>query len=232
MGKVMSIPQEERPREKGLRYGVEALSNRELLAILIRCGTKEHSALEVADSVLAKAEGICGLGSLDIAELDAIPGISQVKALEILSSLELARRVAFEKTLSQDVVRSPETVYDWLQQKIGAEEHERFMVLFLDTANHILKAETLFIGTTQSSLVSPKDIMRQAVKYACMSVILVHNHPGGTLQPSKEDMEMTRRIIMSGLLLGVKVVDHIIVTRNGCMSFARQGLIEALTPGR
>lgn len=106
------------------------------------------------------------------------------------------------------------------------------MVLFLDNANHILKAQTMFIGTTQSSLVSPKDIMRQAVKYACVSLILVHNHPGGTMEPSSEDLEMTRRIIMSGMLIGVKVVDHIIVTRNGCMSFARKGLIEALTPAR
>lgn len=232
MSKVTSIPVEERPREKGLRYGVESLSNRELLAILIRCGTKGHSALEVADQVLAKSEGICGLSSLDIVELDAIPGISRVKALELLSSLELARRVAFDRTLQQDVVHSPETVYEWLQQKIGSQEQERFMVLFLDNANHILKAQTMFIGTTQSSLVSPKDIMRQAVKYACVSLILVHNHPGGTMEPSSEDLEMTRRIIMSGMLIGVKVVDHIIVTRNGCMSFARKGLIEALTPAR
>ena len=228
MGKVRSLPSQERPREKAMRYGIQKLSNRELLAILIRCGTRQCSALEVADSILLKAEGIRGLEQVSMEELEEIKGISHVKALELLAALELARRVAFEKAREMDVVKSPDMLYEWLQQKLGGEMQEKFLVLFLDQAHHIHRAQTLFIGTAQETTVSPKDIFRLALQFACTAVLLVHNHPGGSLAPSKADLAMTRQIMGSGALMGIRVLDHIIVTRNGCMSFAREGIMEIL----
>lgn len=222
MVKVRTLPSEERPREKAMLYGIQKLSNRELLAILIRCGTRKSSALEVADSILLKAEGIRGLERISMEELEEIKGISHVKALE------LARRVAFEKAREMDVVKSPDMLYEWLQQKLGGEMQEKFLVLFLDQAHHIHRAETLFVGTAQETTVSPKDIFRLALQFACTAVLLVHNHPGGTLAPSKADLAMTRQIMGSGALMGIRVLDHIIVTRNGCMSFAREGIMEIL----
>ena len=228
MGNVRSLPSQERPREKAMRYGVRKLSNRELLAILIRCGTKRRSALEVADSILLKAEGIRGLERIGMEELQEIKGISHVKALELFAALELARRVTFEKAREMDVVKSPDMLYVWLQQKLGGEMQEKFLVLFLDQAHHIQRAETLFAGTAQETTVSPKDIFRVALRYACTAIVLVHNHPGGSLAPSKADLAMTRRIMYSGALMGIRVLDHIIVTKNGCMSFAKEGVLEVL----
>jgi DNA repair protein RadC len=229
MGKVEHIPADERPREKAMRYGIENLSNRELLAILIRCGTRGRSALEVADSILMKAEGIRGLAALGMEGLESIKGISHVKALELLSSLELAKRASFAEMLEQDVVRSPDSVYSWLQQKMGDSLQEEFLVLFLDQAHHIQHADTIFKGTTSAAVVSAKDILRQALRYASTDLILVHNHPGGSLSPSKADLITTRKIMEGGALMGIRVLDHILVTKTGCISLAREGMLPRIS---
>lgn len=226
--KVSEIPIEERPREKGLRFGVEHLSNREILAILLRCGTKKYSVLDLADRVLLKAEGLKGLVNISIPDLEEIHGMSRTKALEIKASLELARRINYQAAQEGNVVHSPQALYSWLQTDLGMQMQEEMKVLFLDRGNHILKEETVFKGTDYSCMLQPKTIVRKALQYGTASLILVHNHPGGSKAPSKEDISATKNMMRSAKMMDLHVIDHIIVTTSGCFSFANHGLIEML----
>ncbi len=223
--RLKNLPESERPREKAMVHGIRSLSSRELLAILIRSGIRGTSALDAADQLLQKSGGMNGLLKLSRYDMKQIPGISEVKALELEACLELSRRISYEQAAEADVVRSPEGLYDWLKKEIGGGDQEKFMAIFLDQANHILSARTLFIGTVNSSMVSPREVFREALLQGAVNVMVVHNHPGGTLAPSKADLDATARIIEAGRMMGIPVLDHLIVTNQGVYSFRREGLL-------
>lgn len=229
MAKINELPGSERPREKGLREGIGKLANRELLALLLRSGRPGASALEVADEILIQAGGIQGLGRMDHQELCRIQGISDIKALELEAGLELARRIIREQADGRNIVKEPEQLVSWLQMTLGSQRQEHFMVVCLDTSLHILTSRVLFVGTLDASMVSPREILREALMQSAAAIILVHNHPSGSLQPSYADIRMTEKIIAAAEVMDVRVLDHLIISRDGCLSMKREGMMKNMT---
>lgn len=219
------MPNSEKPREKGLKYGVSSLSTRELLALLIRCGVKGQSALVTADLLLQKAQGLKGIARLNIEELQSIRGLSKIKALELCAVVELARRMSQEEIIDQNILNNADSLVRYLRQKIGFSAQEEFVTIFLDNSYHFLGAKTIFIGTIDSSLVSPREVFREALLANAKYVVLAHNHPSGNLQPSHADIQMTESFIEVGKMMQVPVVDHFIITPYGYTSFLKEGIV-------
>ncbi len=215
---IQRLPTYEKPREKALQFGVDSLSNTELLALLIRNGTKEHSALDVAKELLEKCGGIGRLSTSSLYELTSVKGISSVKALELQAVFTLLKRISFEKIEEKDVIHSQRSFIQWLKVKIGFERIENFMVVFLDNGNHILNYKILFKGTVNCAMVYPREIMKEALLSGATSLILVHNHPSQNTNPSKEDIQITQKIMDAAKLMEINVLDHFIVTGHDCYS--------------
>lgn len=225
---IKDIPTFERPREKAMRYGVSQLSSRELIALLLRCGVKGQSVFDTADELLYKAGGVKGLARLPISEMVKIRGISKVKAIELHACFELATRIAYEEVLESDVMDEPLKIIRFLKLKIGSLQQETFLTLYLDHAHHIIQIESLFLGTVKQSVVSTREIFVYALQYSASKIILVHNHPSGTLYPSDADIMFTKKVIEAGKLLDIIVLDHLIITQNGYFSFQKEGLIKGI----
>lgn len=226
MLQIKEMPNSERPREKGLKYGIRTLSTRELLAVLIRHGFRGQSALQTADLLLEKAKGVQGIARMSIAELAQIPGISRVKALELHACFELTRRTALEQVSDTDVIGNPEELVKWLQREIGSSLQEEFLVIYLSGACTVIKHAVLFKGTINQSNVYPREIFREALLVNSTNIMLVHNHPGGNLIPSRADVALTARLVRIGREMGIAVLDHLIVTQTDWVSFAQLGIME------
>ncbi len=224
--KMKNIPQAERPREKGLRHGAAYLSTRELLAVLIRCGTKGQSALDTADLLLKEAGSLKGIAEMPAERIGRIRGLSRTKALELKACFELSQRMMYEDVTEGDVIRDPESLETWLRSRMGPLLQEEFMVVYLDGAHRVISAETLFVGTSYASLASPKEIYRKALEKHASCIMLVHNHPSGDLQPSEADMYLTRHVTEAGIMIEIPVLDHLIVGSTGCLSMRREGFLE------
>lgn len=228
MAMIKEMPGSERPREKALQFGVGALSNRELLAIILRTGIKGKSVLEVVDELLRKADGLSGLEKMSRQEMCHIPGISEIKAVELLACIELNRRTLYEKASSRDVIAEPEHLVEWLQREIGPSPQEKFLAIYLDASHHILSSQTMFVGTVNMSHVYPRDVIREALRLSAVSMIIVHNHPSGSLEPSDADLHVTSLVIKSAAMMGIRVDDHLIITQNSWFSFSRAGIIDQI----
>lgn len=228
MSMIREYPQDERPREKAWRYGLRSLSSPELLALILRNGPKGQSVLETADSLLKKTGGIAGLGKMSANELCQVRGISKVKAIELLACFEISRRALAESAFNADVIHDPSSLITWLRSELGMELQEKFMVVYLNSQNRILSSKVLFIGTVNESKVYPREIFREALLSGSTSVILVHNHPSGELIPSFEDIRLTERMVSAGRIMGVRVLDHLIITRNGWLSMAGESLLSGM----
>ncbi|NLC38684.1 MAG: DNA repair protein RadC, partial [Clostridia bacterium] len=187
-----------RPREKMQTQGPEALSNGELLAILIRVGNRSESALDLANRLLAQAGGLRFLVETSIEELSKIKGIGLAKASQIKAAVELGRRIALDPGEMRPVIRSPEDVASLLMEKMRFLDREHFQVLTLNTKNQVLGIKTAFIGSLNSSIVHPREIFKEAIKRSAAALILVHNHPSGDPSPSPEDLDVTRRLQEAG----------------------------------
>lgn len=224
MALIAELNENEKPREKALRYGLRCLSTAELLALILRTGTKGQSVLETAEQLLKKSKGISGIQRMSVNELASIRGISKVKAVELAACFEISRRALCETAMESDVMNSPQEIVRWLQSEIGNEVQEKFMVLYLDTHNRIISWRVLFVGTINQSAVYPREIFREALLCGSTHVILVHNHPAGDLTPSMNDIAMTQRMMEAGRLMGVRVLDHLIVTSSGWYSIAAETL--------
>ncbi len=222
---VKEMPKTERPREKALKYGVKSLSNIELLAILIRSGYQGCSSLKIAEDILVKACGIGNLSRLKLSDFLKIKGIKETKALELLTCIELSKRMAYEECLETDVIDKPNKLVSWLNKEIGSSDQEEFMVVYLNVKNRIIGYRILFKGTIDSSIVHPREIFKEALLLSSSRVLLVHNHPSGDITPSEADIQSTLKIIEAGKLMGIKVIDHIIVTNNRYFSFANAEII-------
>lgn len=218
MALIEQLPTYEKPREKAIQFGIDSLSNTELLALLIRHGTKNHSALDIAKELLEKSGGIGRLSSASIHELISVKGISHVKAIELQAVFTLLKRICFERIEEKDVIRSQNAFVYWLKVKIGFERIENFMVVYLDSANHIIHYRILCKGTVNYATVYPREIMKEALLRDAVSLILVHNHPSQNYKPSMQDIELTKRIFEVGKMIDVKVLDHFIVTGQNCYS--------------
>lgn len=224
---VRDLPVEERPREKLLGYGASALSNAELLAILLRTGTSKQSVLGIADEVLAhyKDRGIAGMVHMAPAELAAIRGIGMAKAATIVAAVELGRRLAVRTAQQIQVVHGPEDAAQFAMPRFRFEQKEHFAVMLLNTKNHILGLKEISVGSLQASVVHPREVFRAAIDYAAASMILLHNHPSGDPSPSREDIAVTQRLVKEGRIMDIPVLDHIILGDCRFLSLKEKGMM-------
>ncbi|VBB07861.1 radc protein [Lucifera butyrica] len=221
---IKELPESERPREKMMQKGSQALSEADLLAILLRTGTKKVSVKMLAEELLAQY-GINGLGGLTTQELSKVPGIGVAKAVTVLAGIELGKRLSSLGPGEKVVVRSPQDAAHFMMGRLRYEAKEHFIVLLLSTKNHIIAAPTISIGSLNASVVHPRELFREAVNYAAASVILIHNHPSGDPTPSQEDIALTHKLADAGELLGISVLDHVIIGDGKYVSFKEKGIL-------
>lgn len=209
---IKEMPLDERPREKMQRQGISALSNAELLAILIGSGTKNVSAIALANQILTlEKSGISHLADCLPEELSCIPGIGSAKSCQIVAAIELGKRISTRPKEGKLNIKSPNDVASLFLEEMRYLKKEFFRVLLLNTKNEIIMIENVSIGDLNSSLVHPREVFRTAVKKSACSMIVVHNHPSGNPEPSAADIDVTKRLVEVGELLGINVLDHIIV---------------------
>jgi len=211
----------EQPREKLEKYGPGKLSDAELFAILLRTGPKGTGVLALSNKILRQFANT-RLAYASFAELRKVHGIGPAKACEVVACFELGKRLLKDKKAV--LILSPREVWEELKD-IRGQKKEHFAVFFLDTQNEVIKREIVSIGTLNASLIHPREVFEPAVKYLSAHIIIAHNHPSGSLEPSEEDLRVTRRLAEAGRLLGIELLDHVIVTATGYASFKEKNLI-------
>jgi len=220
MVKIKDIPINDRPMERLILNGVESLSNEELLAIILKTGTKGNSAKELGSLLLSKIGGIKKLNDINFEYLNKFKGIGKSKACILLATIELSKRINREVDSIKDIkLNNSELVYKFYKDKIGNKKQEHFYCVYLDNQKKIIGDKLLFIGTINYSLVHPREIFKEAYLLGASAIICVHNHPGGNPLPSRQDLEVTNNLIEVGKILGIKIVDHIIICKEKYYSF-------------
>jgi len=214
MPKIKDFPHVDRPREKLLKYGSAKLTTTELLAILLRTGVKGINVLKLAQKILQKFDGN-NLTNIPINELKNIRGMGEAKSCQIVACFELGRRMLQEKRTS--ILLSPKDVWERMED-IRNSKKEHFVVFYLDSRNQEIQREIISIGTLNESLVHPREVFEGAIKNNAASIIMVHNHPSGDVEPSLDDVEITKRMIQASKILDIQIVDHIIVSKTSFKS--------------
>ena len=223
---LKDLPADARPREKLLARGAGALSDTELLALLLRTGTAGRGVLQMAQEVLDAFGGIAGLLHASADDLKRVKGLGgSAKRAELVAVLELARRALAEQLKQRAALDSPGAVQDYLRLHLGARPHEVFAVLFLDTRHRLIALEELFKGTLTQTSVYPREVVLRALHHHAAAVVLAHNHPSGSVQPSRADEAITRTLKSALALIDVRVLDHVIVGPGEALSMAEQGLV-------
>lgn len=222
---IRELPSEERPRERLTKLGPAALSTAELLAIQLRIGTKERSALGLAELLLCRFEGIRGVANATIEELSCVKGIGPVKAVEITAAVELGRRLAAVSVNEKPVIRGPEDVAAMLMSELRDAKKEHFKSVLLDTRNRVLKVCSVSVGTLDASLVHPREVFKDAVNASAAALIVAHNHPSGDPSPSVEDRRITDRLAEAGKLLGIELLDHVVIGDGRWVSLKQIGAL-------
>lgn len=217
--KIKEIPKEERPMERLIYYGAEKLSNEELLAILIKTGSRDLSAKDLACAVIHKAGGIQFFKELNFQKLKEIKGIGDMKASTLLAAIELAKRLDYHPYIMKEKITSPEMVFHYYHHKMLDKMQEEFHVLYLNTKKEVIKEHCVFVGTLNQSLVHPREVFKGAFLYSANSFICIHNHPSGDVRPSHADIEITKQLIEIGKNVGIHLNDHIIIGKNKYYSF-------------
>ena len=222
---LKDLPLDARPREKLLARGPGALSNAELLALLLRTGLPGKNALQMGQELLEKFGGVGGLLHARADDLKSIKGLGPAKRAEIVAVLELARRALSEQLKEKPLFATPQAVRDYLQLQLGSRPHEVFAVLFMDSQHRLIALEELFRGTLSQTSVYPREVVVRALALNAASVVLAHNHPSGAAQPSRADEALTQTLKAALSLVDVRVLDHFVVTSTQAVSMAELGLI-------
>lgn len=222
---IKDWPQGERPRERLLALGAQALSDAELLAVCLRTGTAGRSALDLGRDALARFGGLSGMFAATPTELGEIDGLGPAKAAQLQAVIELARRSLREDVTRDTVLSSPAKVRDFLRLTLAALPHEVFMALFLDAQNRLIACDELFRGTLTQTSVYPREVVKRALKHNAAAAIFAHNHPSGVAEPSRADELLTVNLKQALALVDVRVLDHLIVAGSATVSFAERGLI-------
>lgn len=222
---IKSWPSDRRPREKLLMRGANALCDAELLALILRTGTREKNAIDLGEELLSRCGGIHQLLEATPRQLTGIKGIGLAKRTQLLAILELARRALATTMRQHTVLSSSSQVKDFLRLLLAQKNYEVFVCLFLDIQNRLIKTEELFRGSISEAAVYPREIVRQALYHNAAALIVAHNHPSGKAKPSEMDIELTRELRQSMQLIDVTLVDHVIVADKAIYSFAEAGLI-------
>lgn len=222
---IRDVPKSERPRERLLRDGALVLSNQELIALVLGSGTRSESVLELAGRVIQHFDGLKLLKEATTAELMEIHGIGQAKAVQLCAALEIGRRIKQFPVEETHVVRSPQDVADYMMEEMRHLKQEHFIALYLNTKNAVLHKKTLFIGSLNASIVHPRELYKEALRYSAASFICLHNHPSGNPEPSQEDIEVTKRLTETGKMLGIELLDHIIIGDRRFCSMKEKGYV-------
>ncbi len=222
---ITDWPEDERPREKLLRRGADALSDAELLAIFLRVGVTGKSAVELARDLLAHFGGLTPLFAASLDQFAAFPGMGPAKYTQLQAVLEMSKRALAEQMRERDALDSPTAVRDYLRLQLGGRPHEVFMAIFLDAQNRVLAAEELFRGTLTQTSVYPREVVKRALAHNAGGIILAHNHPSGVCEPSEADRTLTQHLRSALALVDVRVLDHFVVAGNRSLSFAERGYL-------
>ena len=222
---LKDIPKDSRPREKLLARGPGALSDAELLALLVRTGLEGKNALQIGEELVGKFGGVAGLLHASPEEIKSIKGLGPAKTAELIAVLELARRALAEELKEKTMFATPQAVRDYLQLQLGSRPYEVFAVLFLDSQHRLIVLEEMFRGTLTQTSVYPREVVIRALALNAASVVLAHNHPSGTAKPSRADEALTQTLKSALALVDVRVLDHFVVTSTGAVSMAELGLL-------
>ena len=222
---ITDWPESERPREKLIRNGGETLSDSELLAIFLRTGARGKSAVDLARDLIARYGGIRALLDADLESFCENHGMGPAKYVLFQAALEIGKRYLEEQVKEPEPITNSDKTKTYLATAMRNLEHEVFGCMFLDNLNGLIEFEIIFHGTINQSAVYPREIIKKALKHNAAAVILAHNHPSGSLEPSREDIELTKRVTEALALIDIRVLDHVIVAKGKTVSFADTGLI-------
>ncbi|GGC73208.1 RadC family protein [Undibacterium terreum] len=222
---ITDWPEDQRPRERLIKNGAQALSDAELLAVFLRVGVKGKSAVDLGRDMISRFGSLSGLFSAGIKDFSAMHGLGDAKYAQMQAVLELAKRAISEELQSNTSLSSPQAVKNYLQLMIGNKPHESFAVLFLDIKNRLIASEELFRGTLSHASVYPREVVKAALQHNAAAIILAHNHPSGSCEPSNADLSLTQTLKQALSLVDVRVLDHFIVANPNVYSFAEHGQI-------
>ena len=222
--RIQDIPEEERPRERLIKNGPESLSNAELLGIVLRTGSREENVVSLCNRILSEYS-IKQLSLANVSRLTQVHGVGKAKATQIAAVFELARRLETFVEEPKRKICSPKDVYTLMYPKMREQKKEKFITLYLDTKNQILKEEVVSIGSLNASIVHPREVFKSALMESSASVIMVHNHPSGDPSPSREDIMVTEKLVEGGKLLGIDILDHIIIGDGRYVSLKDEGFV-------
>ena len=223
--KLKNYTLEERPSEKAFHHGIESLNNIELLALVLRTGNKQESAIELAQRVINEIGGFRYLHDINYYQLIQIKGIKQAKAIEVLAIIEIAKRLD-KQPVAMSAIKEPRDGYELLKNQLMFEQQEKVIVLCLNSRLEVIKEKTVFIGGNNISIISGRELFKEALICGSNRVMVVHNHPSGNPEPSIEDIEATERLYSMAKELDIDVVDHLIIGRSRFYSFASNKIIE------
>jgi len=223
--KIMDLPQNERPREKLLRYGAESLSNNELLAIILRTGSKQENIISLCGRIISECGGLNGLLSSSADEFKKLKGIGNAKATQLLALTEISKRLRSFKSGEEYKITSPKDIAEYLMEEMRYLKKEYLKLIMLNTKNIIISIKDISIGNLNSSIVHPREVFYEAIRKCSASVVICHNHPSGDPTPSKEDVSITTRLKECGKLLGIEVLDHIIIGNGTYVSLKEKGML-------
>ena len=227
--RIKDLPTDERPYEKFIKYGPKALSDAELIAIIIKTGTKECSSVDIARRILASTDNTNNILSIcrkSYEDLKAIKGVGSVKAITIKCVAEICERISISNYPNNPIFNTPKVISDYYMERFRHISHEELCVVFLNSNNMLISDIVLTKGTVSQTLISARDIFIQALKYEAVNIVLIHNHPSGNPTPSNEDILVTNKLIEAGKLINIEVLDHIIIGDNKYLSFRECKLIE------
>ena len=224
---IRQIPIEERPRERLVKYGAKSLSTEDLIAIIMKTGTKDYSSKYLASQILRKVKNIPDLKNITLNSLIKINGIGAVKAIEFLAALELGRRVYESKPLENNLkFNGAKKIYDYFSSELNGLTQEHFICLYLDQSKKLIEKKLLFKGTLNKSLIHPREIFKWAYLSSAAYIICVNNHPSSNVIPSNEDINVTNMLVKIGHLQGIPVIDHVIIGNNNYYSFYENDALE------
>ncbi|HET8945005.1 MAG TPA: DNA repair protein RadC [Dehalococcoidia bacterium] len=221
---IRDMPAEERPRERLQARGPEALNNAELLAILLRTGGNGENVLNLAQRVMSRVKGVGALGRVTLSDLCAVKGIGKAKAAQILAGIELGRRTVRAMPDARTTIRCSDDIDKLVRADLVDQQQEQLRVILLNTRNQVMGVKTVYIGSVHSAVVRTAELLRDAIRENCPSIILVHNHPSGDPSPSPDDAAMTQHVVEAGKMLNIEVLDHVVVARGGYVSLKERGL--------
>lgn len=223
--RLKDLPEELLPRERLYQLGPEMLSNKEVLAILLRTGLKGENVLDFAERLLTEAGGLAGLARMSVHELTQLHGLGEAKAAELKAALELGRRSVSADPMTRPVINSPQDIALLVMEEMRYLDREHFRIVSLSTKNHVLGISSISVGSLNSSLVHPRECFKEAIRRNSNAIILLHNHPSGDPTPSREDLDVTRRLADGGQILGIEVLDHVIIGDNRYISLKERGIL-------